>query len=111
MKSTRHARVVLVTVPDLKTGRKLAQAALEAHLVACANILPRLESHYWWRGKLETSRECLVLFKTTRQKLIALEALILDQHPYETPEFVVIPILGGSAAYLDWLTTAVATSD
>lgn len=110
MKSTRHARVVLVTVPDLKTGRKLAQAALAEHLAACANILPKLESHYWWRGKLETSPECLVLFKTTSQKLAALEALILDQHPYETPEFIVIPILGGSAAYLNWLTAAVETS-
>lgn len=111
MKTTRHARIVLVTAPDLKTGRKLAQAALEQHLVACANILPKLESHYWWQGKLESSPECLILFKTTTQKLPALEELILAQHPYETPEFVVIPILGGSSAYLNWITAAVTTSD
>ena len=111
MNTSRHARLVLVTAPDLKTGRKLAQAALEKRLVACANILPRLESHYWWQGKLESSPECLILFKTTTQRLPALERLILDRHPYETPEFVVIPILGGSSAYLNWLAAAVKTPD
>jgi periplasmic divalent cation tolerance protein len=111
MNTSRHARIALVSVPDVKTGRQLAQAALENRLAACANILPKLESHYWWQGKLESSPECLILFKTTSQKLAALEDLILDQHPYDTPEFVVIPILAGSSAYLNWLTASVTVSD
>ena len=104
--TTRHA-VVLVTAPDLRTARRLARAALEARLVACANLIPRLESHYWWQGKLESGKEVLIVFKTTRARLAALEKLVLAEHPYDTPEFVVLPLDGGNARYLDWLTASV----
>ncbi len=53
MKSANQFSIVLVTAPDLKTARKLAQAALQAKFVACANLVPKIESHYWWQGKLE----------------------------------------------------------
>ena len=102
MRPARFA-VVLVTVPNLATARRLARAALEARLVACANLVPRLESHYWWQGKIQKSAEILVLFKTTGVRLAALERLVLDKHPYETPEFVVLPITHGNKRYLDWL--------
>jgi periplasmic divalent cation tolerance protein len=95
--------LVLVTAPDLQTARALARAALQARLVACANLVPRLESHYWWHGKLESGREVLILFKTRRTRLPELERLILARHPYDTPEFVVLPIQAGSRRYLDWL--------
>jgi periplasmic divalent cation tolerance protein len=107
METSPNSRLVLVTAPDLDTARKLARAALTDRLVACANILPQIESHYWWQGKIESAPECLLLFKTTEAKLIALEQCILGLHPYETPEFVVLPIPGGSAAYLRWLADAV----
>jgi periplasmic divalent cation tolerance protein len=95
--------IVLVTTPDLKSARGLAKAALTARLIACANLVPRIESHYRWRGKLERSDEVLVIFKTTRPRLAALEKLILAKHPYDTPEFVVLNIAGGSRKYLAWL--------
>jgi len=88
-------------------ARKLAKAALEARLVACGNLIPKLESHYWWQGKLEQSAEVLVLFKTTAAKLKALEQLILTNHPYDTPEFVVLPITAGNERYLQWVTDSV----
>jgi len=100
--------LVLVTAPDLKTARTLAKAALGAKLVACANLVPKLESHYWWQGKLEASAEVLILFKTTRARLAALERLIVAQHPYETPEFVTLPMAEGNARYLKWLAASVA---
>ena len=62
--------VILVTAPDIDLARRLAKAALEAKLVACANIIPAVESHYWWEGKLESSDESLIVFKT-RQELIS----------------------------------------
>ncbi len=107
MKSTSRCCVVLVTTPDLKTARTLAKAALQAKLVACANLLPRLESHYWWQGKLESCAEVLIVFKTTRARLAALEKLVLERHPYDTPEFVVLPLAAGNARYLDWLAASV----
>lgn len=102
MKTARGFAIVLVTAPDLKTARRLAQAALKAKLVACANLVPKVESHYWWQGKLEQGAEVLMILKATRRTLSALEKLILKLHPYDTAEFVVLPVDAGSERYLSW---------
>jgi periplasmic divalent cation tolerance protein len=99
--------VVLVTAPDVKTARKLARAALAARLVACANLIPSIESHYWWHGKIERGAEVLLVMKTTATRLVALEKLVAAKHPYDTPEFVVLPIRSGSRCYLDWVRESV----
>ena len=104
MTTSYRCAVVLVTAPDLKTARTLAKAALEARLAACANLVPKIESHYWWQGKLESSAEVLLVFKTTRSRLRALEKVIVANHPYDTPEFVVLPVTGGNKRYLDWVS-------
>lgn len=109
MKSAAPFSLVLVTAPDLKTARSLAKAALTARLVACASLVPKVESHYWWQGKLETSQEILLILKTQKSKLAALEKQILAVHPYQTPEFVVLPLAKGSHAYLQWLAETVAS--
>jgi len=105
MKSARNYAMVLVTAPNLKIARALTRAALEARLVACANLIPNLESHYWWQGKLERSNEVLILFKATKRKLPALERLILVKHPYDTPEFIAIRLDAGTPRFLDWLAS------
>jgi periplasmic divalent cation tolerance protein len=107
MKSAAPFALVLVTAPDLKTARSLARAALTARLIACANLVPKLESHYWWRGKIESSPEVLLLLKTKKSKLAALEKLVLQRHPYDTPEFLVLPVDRGNDRYLQWLAAAV----
>jgi len=106
MKSAAQFSIVLVTAPDLKTARSLAKAALKAKLIACANLVPKLESHYWWQGKIESGAEVLLILKTTKANLVALEKLILAQHPYETPEFLVLSLRAGSSKYLDWLAAS-----
>jgi periplasmic divalent cation tolerance protein len=98
--------MVLITAPDLKTARALAKAALQKKLIACANLVPKIESHYWWKNKIESSAEVLLILKTTKVKLAALEKLILEKHPYDTPEFLVLPLIAGSNKYLDWLTAS-----
>jgi periplasmic divalent cation tolerance protein len=103
MKTAGKFVVVLVTAPDLKTGRKLARWALEERLVACANLIPRIESHYWWQGTIEHGAEVLLVMKTATSRLGALERLIAARHPYDTPEFLVLPISRGSRRYLDWV--------
>ena len=107
MKSTHAHALILVTAPDLKTARALAKAALTARLIACANLVPKIESHYWWQGKIERGAEVLLILKTTRARLAALDKLILAAHPYDTPEFLVLPLEAGAAKYLDWLTASV----
>ena len=103
MKRATPFALVLVTAPDLKTARRLAQRALQARLIACANLVPKVESHYWWQGKLEAGAEVLLVLKTRRAHLRKLEALVLAEHPYDTPEFLVLGLHSGSKRYLEWL--------
>ena len=103
MKSAANYFIVLVTAPDLKTARRLSKAALSAKLIACANLAPKIESHYWWQGKIESGTEVLMILKTQKAKLAALEKLILSNHPYDTPEFLELPLKAGSNKYLAWL--------
>ena len=77
MKLAAKFSIVLVTAPDLKTARTLAKAALKSKLIACANLVPKIESHYWWQGKIESDAEVLLVLKTTKSKLAALEKLVL----------------------------------
>lgn len=107
MKTTNKFKIILVTAPDLKTARQLAQAVLTARLVACVNLVPKIESHYRWQGKLERSAEVLMVMKTTQTRLAALEKLIVAKHPYDTPEFVVLNLAGGAKKYLAWLSESV----
>jgi len=106
MKPAANFALVLVTAPDLKTARALAKAALSARLIACANLVPKIESHYRWQDKIEPGAEVLLLLKTQKSKLAALEKLVLAQHPYDTPEFVVVPLAAGSRNYLAWLAAS-----
>jgi periplasmic divalent cation tolerance protein len=103
MKPAAKFAIVLVTAPDLKTARALAKAALASRMVACANLIPKVESHYRWQGKIESGTEVLLILKTQKSKLAALEKLILAKHPYDTPEFLVLPLSAGSGKYLHWL--------
>jgi periplasmic divalent cation tolerance protein len=105
MKSATAFAIVLVTAPDLKTARALAKAALKAKLIACANLVPKVESHYWWQGKIESGAEVLMIFKTRKTKLAALEKLVVAKHPYDTPEFLVVPLSAGNEKYLGWLAS------
>ena len=100
-------RIALVTAPDLAVARQLARGILENRLAACVNLVPGVESHYWWEGELCCETEVLMVLKTTGDKLAALEAWVLAEHPYDTPEFVVLPIESGSARYLEWITASV----
>jgi periplasmic divalent cation tolerance protein len=101
-------RVLLVTAPDLKVARRLARLALESRHAACANIVRGLESQYWWNGQIESGREVLLLFKTAARHLAALERLILTAHPYDTPEFLALPVAHGARRYLNWITASLA---
>ena len=104
MRLSRRTEIALVTVPDLETGRNLAQAILQARLAACVNLVPQVESHYWWEGKLESSNELLLVIKTSAAKVADLEKLVTAHHPYDTPEFLVLSVSAGSERYLGWIT-------
>jgi periplasmic divalent cation tolerance protein len=102
--------IVLVTAPDGRVARQLAGAILKARVAACVNIIPGLESHYWWQGKLDQSAEVLLLIKTTKGKLKALQKLVLQKHPYDTPEFIALPASTVAEKYLAWVHESVKSA-
>ncbi len=107
VKSAAAFAVVLVTAPDLPVARRLALGALRAKLIACANLVPKIESHYWWQGKIASGTEVLLVCKTAKRQLSAFEKYILENHPYDTPEFIVLPLAQGTVRYLDWISASV----
>lgn len=96
-------RVVLVTAGSLAEARRLARFALRNRLAACVSLLPRIESWYWWRGKVTRSREVLLLIKTHTAQLEALYRCLKSHHSYEVPEFLALPVDRGARSYLRWL--------
>ena len=76
-------------------------------MIACANLIPKVESHYRWQGKIESASEVLMILKTAKSRLAALEKLISARHPYDTPEFLVLPLKAVSRRYLAWLADSI----
>ena len=100
-------QVVLVTAPDLTEATKLAHSAIEAELIACANIVPSITSIYRWEGKVQQDSECMIIFKTTKASLTDLEELILREHPYDTPEFVALTPTTVAERYGTWMLDSI----
>ena len=96
-------RVVLVTAPDEEVGARLARSVVDAGLAACVNRVSGVRSVYKWEGELRDDAEVLLIMKTTTDRLDALTSEVEQQHPYDCPEVIALPVVGGAAAYLDWL--------
>ena len=95
-------RLVFVTASSVEEARALAGAILEKKLAACVNILPGVESHYWWQGKLESSTEAMLLIKSSVEQFDALAALVKEKHSYECPEIVAVSPDEMAPAYREW---------
>jgi periplasmic divalent cation tolerance protein len=96
-------RVVLATAPDAEVGGRLAQALVGEKLAACVNLVAGVRSIYRWQGKVQDDAEVLLVIKTTEARLPALCARVRALHPYELPELLALPAVGGSADYLAWV--------
>lgn len=99
--------VVLVTGPDEETLLGIGRRLVAERLAACCNVLGGVASVYRWKGEIEQEGEALAIIKTTRACLEPMERLVRSLHPYEEPEFLVLPILGGSESYLNWVAGSV----
>ena len=93
---------VQTTVDSLEAAEKLASAAVEARLAACVQV-SEVRSFYRWKGEVHQDPELLLSLKTSSSAVGALQDLLQEQHPYEEPEIIVLPIIGGSRTYLDWV--------
>jgi periplasmic divalent cation tolerance protein len=99
--------VILVTAGKLAEAKRIARHLLDSKLAACVNILPPIRSLYRWQGKLEDAKEYLLFIKTTRELFAELKAAISTRHSYATPEIICLPIVEGSAEYLQWVSDSV----
>ena len=95
--------LVLTTLPVDAAAPAFAHALVEARLAACVNLLPPMDSVYRWKGAVERENERQVIIKTTMPRVDALWQRVRDLHPYDVPEFVVIPIVDGNQSYLQWV--------
>ncbi len=91
------------TSGSLDEARRIARYLVQERLVACAQIIPWIESVYLWDQKMETAQESKVVLKTTESLYSKVEEVILQNHSYEVPELLIFPIQGGTEAYLEWL--------
>src|SRR4051812_29965114 len=100
--------IALTTLPEEFDAAAFADALVESRLAACVNLLPVMQSTYRWQGAIERDRERQVVIKTSRARLAALWERIRALHPYDVPEFVVLPIVDGQQAYLHWIGDSTA---
>jgi periplasmic divalent cation tolerance protein len=92
-----------ITAPDVEEARRIGKTLVEERLAACVNILPGMESHYWWQGKMESSAEAVLIAKTRASLRDALLERVRGLHSAETPCVVFLPVAGGNPDYLGWL--------
>jgi periplasmic divalent cation tolerance protein len=103
--------VVLVTFANMEEARAFSKAAVSERLASCVQLHPRVESTYRWNGAVGQSEEVAGVVKTTSSALGGLEERYRSMHSYEVPEFLVLPVEGGSSDYLKWLRESVATGN
>jgi len=104
-----EALVVITTTETKEDAERLAHLLVERDLAACVQLLPQITSIYRWQGRLEQAGESLLLIKTTRQAYPRLEAAIKENHPYQTPEIIALPVEAGADDYLSWLSASLNT--
>ena len=98
--------LVLITTPTMEEGESIAHILLNAKKAACVNIVPAVLSRFWWQGKIDSADEALLMVKTRAPLLEELIRLVKENHSYEVPEVIALPISAGNEDYLRWLAEA-----
>lgn len=95
--------VILITAPAQEEAQKIARMLLERRKAACVNIVPSVDSLFWWHGQLDSAREALLVVKTRAALVDQVVELVKQVHSYSTPEVIALPILSGNDDYLKWI--------
>ena len=98
--------IVLITAGSEEEAHKIGESLIEGKKAACVNILPGVDSLFWWEGKIDSARENLLLVKTKVSLFPEIVELVKRTHSYEVPEIIALPIIDGSEDYLKWLDIA-----
>ena len=95
--------VILITAKDQEEAQKIAKALVKRRQAACVNIVPAVNSYFWWKDKLEATDESLLIVKTRESLLPEVIKSVKKIHSYRLPEIIALPIIGGSRDYLEWI--------
>jgi len=95
--------IIYSTTDTIDTAKSIARSLVKEKLVACVHIIPKIDSIYRWHGKIEETNECVLLAKTTERNVQRAIQKIRSLHPYEVPEIIVLPPIGGLKEYLDYV--------
>lgn len=98
-----NALFVYITAPDAESARSMAKCLVGERLCACANILPAMESFYWWEGAVQHAHEAVLICKTTRSAWPSFERRVRELHPYDTPCIVALPLECGFTPFMQWI--------
>jgi len=95
--------VLFITTATAEEAQQISKALLNQRKVACINIVPKVSSHFWWQGELDSAKESLMVVKTKASQLNEIVRLVKELHSYEIPEIIALPIVGGNQDYLEWI--------
>src|SRR5437016_566717 len=95
--------VILSTCSTEEEGERLARLLVDARLAACVSVIPQVRSFYHWKGAVESTAECLLLIKSSREMFESVRARLEAAHSYEVPELLALPVVEGAANYMNWL--------
>jgi len=98
--------IILITAGSEEEAHKIAKLVVNQKKAACVNIVPRVDSLFRWKGKIDSAHESLLLVKTRASLLSEIVSLVKQAHSYDVPEIIALPIVGGSEEYLKWLDSA-----
>ena len=99
-----HEIAVLITTGSEEEAHRIADLLLSQRKAACVNIAPRVDSLFWWQGKLDSAQESLLIVKTKAPVLNEIVRLVREIHSYDVPEIIALPIVGGNLDYLEWIS-------
>lgn len=99
--------VVLITTPQTEESKKIADKLIREKIAACVNIVPQIDSIFWWENKVNNEPESLLIIKTTKKQFEKLIKIVKEIHTYSVPEIIALPIIGGNEDYLNWVEESV----
>jgi len=102
MKDFAHL-TLFITVSGPEEAHKIAEALIKQRKAACVNIVPRVESFFWWQDNIDTAQESMLIVKTKASLLSEITILVKEIHSYDVPEIIALPIVGGNQDYLEWI--------
>lgn len=99
--------LVLITTKNKKEARGIAKALLNKRLAACVNILDKVESLFWWQGKIDSAFEVMLIVKSRREKIPKIIKMVKSLHSYSVPEIIALPVSAGFKPYLEWINESI----